>query len=273
MPTNSTLYIVGDSFSYHFRCDEYKNSPHAQSAPFWHRQIANMLGVTYLKNYSVAGVAQDYIFDQLNKEVFSNITKEDYLIVVTTQKSRFWFIQEDPELSNFSTILGSGTAGISKYIESKEKQDAILGFISQIQRDKLDDLWNEWRFGWLAYKTKNLRTPLILQGFDNDNIEKGWEDLSFSIGTLANVQKNECNEADTFVLWKGMDLRYNHLCLSNHNILARKIYNFFTDDEPVNLNLGFYKNIIKKYIWNTPEFATKELNIQAVDKYNARNTK
>lgn len=273
MPTSNTLYIVGDSFSYHFRCDEYKNSPHAQTAPLWHRQVANMLGVSHLKNYSVAGVSQDYIFDQLKKEVFPNITKEDYVIVVTTQKSRFWFIQDNPDLTNFSTFLGRGTLGISDYIESKEKQDAILGYVSQIQRDELDDLWNEWRFGWLSYQIKNLRTPLILQGFYNDNIEQKWGDLSFSIGNLADVQNKECYETDAFTLWKGQDLRYNHLCLSNHNILARKIYNFFTQDDPVNLNLGFYKNIIKKYTWNTPEFAMKELNIQAVDKYNARNTK
>lgn len=273
MSTNNTLYVVGDSFSYHFRCEEYSKNIHAQNAPLWHRRIASMLGVQYLKNYSVAGVSQDYIFQQLDKEVFPNITQDDYLIIVPTDRSRFWFFQDDPGLSNFSSVAGTGSIGIKKYIQEEEKQNSVLGFISHIQREELDTLWNTWRFGWLSYKVKNLRPPLILQGFDNDNLSEVWENLNFSKGSLSKVQQKECNEGDPFVWWKGKDLRYNHLCISNHIILADKIYDFFVNDNVVDLNIGFCKNILKKYTWNSAEFTMKELNIQEVDNYNANNTR
>jgi hypothetical protein len=90
--------------------------------------------------------------------------------------------------------------------------------------------------------------------------------LIFSKGALIYDVSNKELEVGTndHIFFKGIDVRHNHMCLSNHTILANKLYNQIVNNQPLDLTFGFIKDILKNNYADL-EFANKELSLDALE--------
>jgi hypothetical protein len=153
--------------------------------------------------------------------------------------------------------------------------EAAAMYIEFIQRPELDILHLETRLGWLAYQTRLLgwRKPLVLLAFKQKApFAYSYPDLNFSKGDLSddishaeyklNVTAKDYNN---FML--GEDPRFNHMCLSNHEILAEKIANSFKNNTELDLTDGSFKQeILNRETVDDPEFIAKELCLRRTER-------
>jgi hypothetical protein len=127
------------------------------------------------------------------------------------------------------------------------------------------------RMGYLAYQTlkKNLRRPVVIKCFGQDiDQAENWSELNWATGILMDdVQRWEFEDVDADLdakFWHGLDGRYNHLCLSNHKILADKLASSLITDTACDLTEGFVKGLIKNNAMQDDEFVLNELDASTV---------
>jgi hypothetical protein len=266
----STLFVIGDSFSYHHRGGG-DLSDHQKL--LWPKQVANHIGCKYMINLSLSGVSQDYCWNVLEKYL-NDITPDDYLIVVLTDYTRYWFLKDDPEASNFVNIenhkhkwkwqTAQSLSTLKDFIKDNQISNAVKEYIVNIQRDEIDIAHQQYRLGWLhdQVSRKNLRKPLILQAFDCKVVSKDWPRFEVAVGNLTtDVSLKEFEEGvKEWFFDKISDYRFNHLCLSNHTVLAKKVLDFFLNGKTVDLTNDFKECIIKGREWQSKEFFTNELD-------------
>jgi len=271
----TTLYIFGDSFTvppelvvgdsnkglWASPGETWSSGKPRPRVQTWINQVAAHLSTLHrdldVINYSQHGVAQDFCWMHINNAI-DKITPEDYIIVAVTHPNRFWYIQEHPNLSNHHII------NFQQYI-TEDQFRAIDGFMQHIQRPELDTLHQTNRCKSLAYEVlkKGLRKPLMMNCFFTDITEvEGIEDLLWAKGNLFNIQAEEYEdgEENSTTYFKGIDCRYNHLCITNHNIMAKKIIAAFCEGQPLDLYQGFAKHLLQKDSLKDESFCRKELD-------------
>lgn len=256
------LYVIGDSFAV--------PNPLEDSTKIWTEQVADglskQLGTeVLLENHSRMGVSQDFCWEFLQALLEYKITPNDYLIVALTHPSRFWFLDHKPELSN------SAIVDLDDHC-SREEAKAIEYYLRYIQRPRLDLIFMNNRMGYLAYQIqkKKLRRPILMKCFDQDlDQATGWTEMNWAKGVLMDdIQRWEFEEVDIDKdagFWQGLDCRYNHMCLSNHKILADKLTHSLITDTAPDLTEGFVKGLIKKNALRDDEFIDKELERRVVE--------
>lgn len=224
-----TLWVFGDSFSEIDLDDPNSN--------IWSVSLANKLQYN-LCNDSLAGSAQDWSFSMV-KKYKSHITPLDQIIIALTHSSRFWFFEDLPSVANSNIIDFEDIVG------SKERVLAAEYYIKHIQRPSLDFLMLDHRLGWLnnLVLINKWKKPIIILGFGQYYDPAEYPDLIFSTGNLYDVS---VGEGDNALENRGVDIRYNHLCISNHTILSEKLFNTIVKNEPLDLTTGFKKNIFSK---------------------------
>ena len=254
------LYIVGDSFS-----SEIWESANDISNNAWHMLLGKQLDAEVV-NKSLIGSSQDYAWTHLH--LCQNvITPNDYVVVCLTHPARYWFFQDYPSLSKIDQIWAyEEINGADPY------SDAARNFIKYIQRKDLDTLWLKNRLGWLANcaYSHNWRKPLIIHTMQPDDIDESqYPDLSFSKGYMYDhISLPEIAEGEDYeTVIEPFDSRYNHLCLSNHAILADKICVSLTTNSTLDLTTGdFKRHIFTKEAISDPVFQQTELSLPMVDK-------
>lgn len=242
------LWIVGDSFSYIDQQD-FCNQ-------IWPILIPSAIGYD-LHNDSMPGTAQDWAWRKIRDWQF-RIRPIDQLVVVLTHPSRYWFFEDMPDVSNHNLV------DFDQIVNDKDKVRAALSFIQHIQRPELDIQTVDHRMGWLSnlvYKN-NWKKPIIIAAFAQTIYTDLYPNLIFSKGNLFVVNKEE--EVNN-VKDKNWDTRYNHLCLSNHKILAEKIANTITTGCELDLTTGFIDKIYRQELLDDPE--QKELSPLRVKHY------
>jgi hypothetical protein len=256
-----TLYVIGDSFAV--------PPPLEDDTKTWPRQVAQGLAQhlgteVLLENHSRMGVSQDYCWEFLQILLEYKITPDDYLIVALTHPSRFWFLDQKPELSN------SAIVDLDDHC-SRDESKAIEYFIRYIQRPRLDLIFMNNRMGYLAYQIqkKKLHRPIVIKCFGQDvDQAEAWTEMNWANGVLMDdVQRLEFEDVDIdkdASFWHGLDARYNHMCLSNHKILAEKLTHSLITDTTCDLTEGFVKGLIKKNAMQDEEFVDKELESRVV---------
>lgn len=256
-----TLYVIGDSFSI--------PPKETDSTPTWPQLVARglktQLGQTVvLENHSVMGCSQDYIWEVLQGILEHRITSQDYLVIALTHPSRFWYFDRLPELTN-SNIIDLDS------IVSKDEAKAIEYFIRYIQRPRLDLIHINNRMGYLAYQVlkRKLNRPVIMKCFGQDvDQAETWPEINWAKGVLMDdVQQWEFEDIDAdrdAKFWYGLDGRYNHMCLSNHQILADKLVNSLIADSACDLTQGFVKGLIKSNALQDDDFILAELDADTV---------
>lgn len=202
-----TLFITGDSFSY--------LSSEDVNDRIWSIALSKKLNYNLI-NKSDYGVSQDWSWSIIN-DWQTTITKDDQLVIALTDPARFWFFKDFPKLSNSFII------NFENILNNPDRTKAAEYYIKYIQRAELDIQSLAHRLGWLnnLVRIKGWKKPIIILGFDQfiPNFDN-YPDLLISKGNLASVSKNEefNNTAN-----KGVDIRYNHLTLRNHDILVNKL--------------------------------------------------
>ena len=146
----SKLFMVGDSFAAAPKVgDSYRP---------WYIQATEKLGMN-CENHSMIGVSQDWCFWKLSMH-FKELTADDQILVVLTHPGRFWFFDDKPQMTNPNIV------NIDKEL-SKDQLDAVLKFMTHIQRPPLDIQQMSHRIGWLNSQIERykLRPAHILSAF------------------------------------------------------------------------------------------------------------
>ena len=267
MSNKGTLYIVGDSFT----------QPPAKEDTFkpWFTRLALEMNMRVV-NCSGMGTSQDFAVQQL-MGLIHLFTPNDKILWLLTNASRFWFFDNRPKLTNINII------NIDDEM-NQDEQDAVKGYMTQLQRPPLDLLWQDQRLGWLSAQAKQIgmQAPQIVLGFprvmpndremfdlfftherlDNLRISKG--DMLNNVEAPEMIAYAENNFYESAV-WKGYDCRYNHIVKSNHDIMLERILTAFTKDKPVDLiTPGWTTKVIDENTIQDPEFIKKELDPFAI---------
>jgi hypothetical protein len=241
--------VFGDSFAY--RNDD---NPHT-----WMALTADKFNLD-LKIAAVPGSGQDYTFGQLYH--FRHfITPNDRVVVVLTEPGRRWLFKDKPEYSNIYIFN-------YKEVLSSDECKKLESYVKYIQDDSLDNLAMINRLGWLDSLASRQRwnKPLVIKAFDMVIDEDEYPHLSFAQGCLTNVSRNEFIGNHLEVL-RGYDFRYNHLCLSNHKILAAKLIDYYSRGSTVDLTTGFKSSIIADNFYRDSNFVQTELYSEAYKRW------
>ena len=257
------IFMVGDSFAAAPKQgDEYRP---------WYIQTAEKLQMN-CENHAMIGVSQDWCFWKLSIHL-KELTAEDQILVVLTHPGRFWFFDDKPQMTNPNIV------NIDKEL-SKDQLDAVLKFMTHIQRPPLDTQQMAHRIGWLdaqiqRYKLKPAHIlcafPLTIDmGYDMSELEdwNEYKNVIISNGNLQNdiqIKELKKGEPSEYKVWKGYDCRYNHLIKSNHEVLAERVYQGIVNGTPIDLkSSGFKTNVIQDSIFEDKDFIEKELEPLAV---------
>lgn len=260
------LWIFGDSWS--------ALSPQTDPERVWTRQLSHRLSNSInhpvqLRNHSLIGCSQDWITLQFLEN--AHLMKEnDYVIVILTSPQRYWFFKDKPDLTNWNII------DFDQWITADQAK-AVEYYIKHIQRDEIDHLHTVNRLANIAYEcaARGLRRPLIIKGFaQNLGSAEHYPDLNIARGFLTKVQGEEYSHRDLLsdrynkglTNWfNGFDCRYNHLCLTNHDILVDKLLSALVNDQKLDLEQDFKTDLIGEHWYENPELCSNELNPKSIE--------
>ena len=264
------LWIFGDSWS----ALDPKNINNRTWMCQVSTRISEHLGVDIeLINSSLVGSSQDWLLNAYLK-VADHIAPNDYVVLVLTSPERYWYFEDLPSFSNINIL------DAEKQV-SRDRISAVEGFVKHIQRPHLDLLQGTSRLALIAYTTRlrGLRRPLVVPGFDQILVHlTDWPDLNVCNGYLSTIQYEEYRQLNQVAklvaerdvsYFNGYDCRYNHLCLTNHDILADKISQALITDTVVDLTTGFDQDLIDKEWYDDVEFCNSQLNVTSVEKFNS----
>jgi hypothetical protein len=246
------LYVIGDSFV----APPKPNDPTA----VWPMMVAEQMGLELI-NPSEMGTAQDWCWQKLQTWLDSEISEDDYVIVALTHPSRFWFFEEQPRLSHPYVI------DLDRWC-SREQSKAIEHYIRYIQRPSLDIVHVNNRLSYIAYQVlkKGLKRPLMIKCFDQDVAQgEHFSELNWAKGILMDdtqaieFDPRDLDKHDQSFWPGGIDARYNHLCLTNHKIMADKVVAALTNDSQLDLTTGFVAGLLKENTLDDLEFCAREL--------------
>lgn len=261
------LFIVGDSFSVPPR-------PEDKTLTTWthlvHQGLADRLGVEvkYI-NCSLMGSSQEWAWKFLQIWLAEDCTPDDYVIVCLTHPSRVWYFEDNPALTNANIV------DLDDYVSSEQAR-AVELYLKHIQRPEIDIQNVNNRMAYVAYQVKRrgLRRPLFIKCFKQDLAQSvDWPEINIANGILMDdVQYWEFVDPDMDIdakFWNGLDCRYNHMCLSNHRILADKILDSFANDTTPDLKQGFQKGLLTWECLTDRDFCRRELDLYTLD-HNSR---
>lgn len=256
------LFVIGDSFSV---------TPNDDPAMTWVRvaakELSEKLGQDVaIVNRSIMGAAQDWCWLHLHAWIETGeLGPDDYLIVALTHPGRYWYIERLPEISNSNII------DLDRWM-SKEEAKAIELFIRHIQRPTIDSINLINRLNYLAYHTlkKGLKKPLIIKCFRQDLHQcETMDELNIAQGSLfEDIQyweffEPEKEQGNSY--FSGLDCRYNHMCLSNHNILGPRVAESLFSGSILDLKNGYIRDILTPGKLDDQDFCNSELSMKHIE--------
>lgn len=267
------LWIFGDSFTALAR-----NSP----SNVYQRSLTQRLSrhtnePIELRVMGLPGSAQDWALTQFMRNV-DQMTPDDWIVFVATAPSRYWYFYDKPSLSNWNILDFDEVC-------SKEQAKAVELYIKHIQRLDLDVLQCASRLGLLAYEIhrRKLKPALVVPVVEMlaENCDE-FPDLIWSSGDLSKVQFDEYaepveayrrNKEGIPGYFKGVDCRFNHLTLSNHEILSAKMFDSLINGSILDLTSGFHKHTVSEDWYEDQDFIDNELNADLVSHFHTMNDK
>ena len=185
------------------------------------------------------GVGNDWIWQRFSRN-FENYANGDYIIVQTTSLSRYWLTEKYPECSNFMMCP------VEKDWFTKDELKAIELHKRHLWHDTVLDSNYDMFVCALLY-IANMRPDLKILFLP------GFHDIAGVGGRLNDICMGEFTSqdvADKYYATGETDFRINHMSEKNHLILADKIYEFFENDQALDLKTGFETGLItdKNYL-------------------------
>jgi hypothetical protein len=225
-----------------------------------------------LYNGCIVGGSQDFAFWQLYN-LSEKITKNDIIILVLSHPNRMWYVPDDPSLSYSQYVKNL----VSKH--GKNIADAASMYESFIQNPYIDAMRVDQRLAWLSYTSylNGWRSPVVIDGFYQERPHsRKYQHINFSNGNLT----SDVSALEVKGVFSGEDLknnkiyqkvigsddfRFNHLILSNHKILVKKLLSTIENNSILDLTSGFIKHILDENSIKDKEFSNNELNIRYQD--------
>jgi hypothetical protein len=203
----------------------------------WPDQLAKLLKVDKLSIHAQYGCSNNYISWNMRQQ-HQNIKPGDRIVVVTTSIKRWWWFKDLPYCSN-----SNATSSID--LTSKQIR-AIEHFMLELQDNEVDQKISlENMIAWVYAVSHHLNSSVaIIPGFEHI---KGMHTCT---GSLYEVdwKEHDSNEQEAKQLFldknDNRDPKDCHLSEHNHIILAEKLYDHFTYQQPIDLTTGFKQNII-----------------------------
>ena len=267
MTRRTKIFVFGDSFGDVTACGDDRGRA-------WPAQLAQTLAEKFKRpievvNWSMIGASQDHTWSCIMRCVEQGeIAPDDYVVVLMTSPERYWFFEHVPYITN--------TAIIDFDDELEPEQTAAAAqYLQHIQRPQLTHLHLDLRLGWLSniVHSLRLRKPLMVPCFEQRFEPKSYPSLNFSRGCLYDIQLKEWQSA-TDSNWQGVDLRYLHLCLRNHAVLAELMAQSLWRTTTLDLDSDqFHRGFLTLASADDPEFFEHELSPGQRDKLSEIQTK
>ena len=213
----------------------------------WIMQVARNIRSTHTTVYGLAGTSLHFTYKEFNL-ARSQIEIGDAIIVVLTEVSRRWFFQDRPRAATGWSVDTNIT---------RDEYDAYKKYIVHLDKNpELDKVMLHLFFQSLEAVTKEKNaTAIVIAGFDHEaefinEIRDTYPLIHFADKSLISLDRaefsNELSEKEVDeVRAFTKDKRHNHLCRSNHNILAKKVTDYILYREPIKIT-GFQKGIINR---------------------------
>lgn len=228
----SNLWVFGDSYTQHSQSNQ---------EDFWTFKLAKKLGVETYHNWSQYGVSNEYISEGFTR-YGNEINQDDFLIFIITWKSRHWFFEERPEVSNLNMMSN----GVILKDYGKQYEQAVKHFEKYLDSERLANIKLNWYYGYLNFIESHFPNTLIIPGFDN-NLHRSFnfqvEGNLFPIGERE-FETPKIGKTIFEKKWGNLDRRTGHMSNANHKILAEKVFQTLTTKTPLDLNNGFKKEFI-----------------------------
>ena len=231
------LYIFGDSFA------EYEDNIDW----LWTDLVAATLGHDRT-NFSRGGSGLEYTFEQF-EQCRASITQDDLVIICLTEATRVYFFKDFPVISAAESIHH-----VDPLVRSTITKDQLLAikyyqtYFEHIHMHKMKFHLLNFLHSANALAAELKIKIIIIDSVLKDNIDcNRYKNLIISNGSLVNVSDNESVDHKILptIHLRG-DKRPNHLCRSNHAILAKKVVDTITTNVALDLTLGFNEKIIKE---------------------------
>ena len=254
MTRRTKIFVFGDSFGDVTACGDDQGRA-------WPAQLAQTLAEKFKRpievvNWSMIGASQDHTWSCIMRCVEQGeITPDDYMVVLMTSPERYWFFEDVPYITNTAIIDFDDEL-------TPEQTEAAALYFQHIQRPQLTHLHLDFRLGWLSNIVQNLklRKPLLIPCFNQQFAAASYPALNFAQGCLYDVQLNEWQEP-TGNNWQGVDLRYTHLCLRNHAVLAELMAQSLWRTGTLDLGSDqFHRAFLTLESGSDPEFFKHELS-------------
>lgn len=219
-----------------------------------------------LFNCGKSGSSLTYTYITFN-EVRHKIQKNDIILVCLTEPSRQNFFSDRPEVS---AMLGLHFHACTDY--EKDAMEKYMKYLHNASNDAntlVNFLYN------LQCATEDLSLTTIcmplsstrkLLGYPNlkDIPTHDFSSLVFPTGFLFDIPDGEASDSDIRKLIYGKftgyyDPRINHMCMSNHKIMATKLIDTIETGCALDFTNGFRKNILTIESLNSDEFRSTEL--------------
>jgi hypothetical protein len=265
--TTPRLFVIGDSFTV--------EPLNGEDKPYWIKQAADEIEKlsgkpVIISNASMMGSSQDWVSHHIQALYNGQITPDDYLVVALTHPNRFWYNEKRPDVTN------PHLTDLDEFL-TKEETRAVELFMRHIQRPLLDTIHLQNRLAYIAYQTRRqkLHRPVVIKCFEQQLGQcEFFPELNWANGVLMdNIQRPEFWDPDldeNAVYWRGIDPRYNHMCMSNHNILGPRLGQALHNDTALDLVNGYNAGIVQPGSLDDPEWVKREINPVTVQ-YNIDN--
>jgi len=237
MTKENTVWVFGDSYA-----DLWKHR--SQRIPIWSEQVATLCNMN-LKNSGMGATGVEWVFKHYH-EALPNIKKDDIVIFTITKFTRRWILKSQPGLSSHELLeRGTWTNRLNSLFINEDENLEYLGVLADPNEELLiaeTELFLdavEAHMKRIGFKV--IAFPCFKDCTSVCNIKR---DLFIEVnGWLYNITKGESAESEATVirnfLAKNVDLRFNHMCETNHFILAEKIKKALDENTSIDLLEGF----------------------------------
>jgi hypothetical protein len=234
----NNLYIFGCSFAW---------SP--DDSRVWPRQLAKHFNLELVNTgFPGQGILQHF---KNWKDLEKDMKPGDMSIVVLSSPDRTYFFPDAPYFSQFAHAEAPNILDNTDDITAnkiKKSKSAYIDYFTYLHNEDHFLWFLECWLRWLDVKSKELGTKtIIIPAFDElfPALQGNFDNLLIFKKALMEVcQEEYANKKFKKVFNGAMDLRANHLCFDNHNVLISKIIDGVNSGILEDTENGWSKHII-----------------------------
>lgn len=256
-----TVWILGNSFSYQNR-----------DFDTWMKQVVDRTQ-SQAQYLSINGTSLDFVYRTFHN-VKNQIKSGDIILATFTDINRRWFFRDLPsdaiynkiEPDAFTTIIEKDEIRFEK--RNSEQAEAINLYI-----DYLDNItsYETYMLNFLyhlnSFAAKMNVHVIILPCFEYvsnklNEVKENFPLLNIADKSIMSVSKNEFLPDEFYlsgIMRYNPDIRKNHLCKMNHDIMTEKLMNNIIKNEPISFRNGFITGFLDRTKLQQQQFSDDQL--------------